>query len=117
MQKLVDKIDLPNGLQVLFSERSYRYFGDYNKIAISVRLRVPNSVLAPPEGMAVRSAQETEMVECEVTTLEQMAVPTDNIDAVRHSLIQGFLDTAGDYLKSEKFIEKLLCKKSVRGSS
>ena len=112
MTEWIDRVDLPNGAQVVFNERTYRYFGDYNKIAISVQLCIPDSVLPASERMPVQSGEAPNVINYEVTILEQMAVPTGQLEAVRQSLIQGFMDTAGGYLKNENFIEKLMRKKT-----
>jgi hypothetical protein len=73
---------LSNGIELTFVDRSNRYFGDYHRVCVEVRVNLP-----PPAG-------PLELVR----HLERMAVPGGQVAAVRGRLLADFLRHAGLYL-------------------
>lgn len=73
---------LANGLELTFFDRSNRYFGDYHRVCVEIRVSVP-----PPAGPLQL-----------VRYLERMAVPGAEVESVRGRLISDFLRHAGRYL-------------------
>jgi hypothetical protein len=73
---------LANGIELTFVDCSNRYFGDYHRVCVAVRVSVP-----PPAG-PLQLARH----------LERMAVPGAELAAVRDRLIADFLRHAGAYL-------------------
>jgi hypothetical protein len=73
---------LGNGIELAFTDRSNRYFGNYHRVCIEVRISVP-----PPAGPLQVIRQ-----------LDRMAVPGDEVAAVRDRLVGDFLRHAADYL-------------------
>ena len=73
---------LANGIELSFFDRSNRYFGDYHRVCVEIRISVP-----PPAGPLQL-----------VRHLERMAVPGAEVDPIRSRLIADFLDHASCYL-------------------
>lgn len=73
---------LANGITLTFFDCSNRYFGDYHRVYVEIRLSVP-----PPAGpfTAIRHR-------------ERMAVPGAEVEVVRDQLVDDFLRHAGRYL-------------------
>jgi hypothetical protein len=73
---------LANGIELTFVDRSNRYFGDYHRVCVEVRVHVP-----PPTGPLELARH-----------LERMAVPGAEVAVVRGRLIVDFLHHVGAYL-------------------
>ena len=104
---------LENGLALDFFDRSNRYFGDYHKVRIEVRIRLPlhgglfrDAADAAAELARAKSRFGAELVE--VRNLERMGVPGAEVAAVRSALIEGFLRTGGSYLQRDDYPLRLL---------
>ena len=90
---------LANGIELTFFDRSNRYFGDYHRVSVEVRLAVPT-----PAGTI-----ET------VRHCERMAVPGAGVIAVRDRLAADFLEHAGRYLAHPDYPERFAAATAVRG--
>lgn len=75
---------LANGIVVEFFDLSNRYFGDYHRVRVEVRLQVPH-----PD-------REEPLVK--VHALERMGVPGAEVATVRDRLAEDFWQHAGSYL-------------------
>lgn len=95
---------LGNGVVVAFFDRSNRYFGDYYRVCVEVRLTVPHA-----DG-AESSVQ--------MKTLERMGVAGAEVAAVRDRLVDDYWQHAGRYLAHADYPERFLAaeKKSRRRS-
>lgn len=109
-------IALPQGAQLVLREKTWRYFGDYNKIVISVQILLPAAGSQAHDFPGELFRPEQDMRVYDVTTLEQMAVASDKLVEVRRALVENFLETSLKYLKTESFIKKLLLKKTPNKS-
>lgn len=95
MTNELDPLVLNNGLVIRFIDQSNRYFGDFHRIYIRVRISLPDS-FALPEGLTPETA-------CLEIKLEKMGVPTDSLVAERKSMIEAYLLTSRTYLEKDGF--------------
>lgn len=98
---------LDNGLQLQFFDQSNRYFGDYHRVKILVRCQV---TLRPEWLSACGDCGDPEQIRALLgdfvgyeRSMEQMGVASAQLEAVKNSLIEGFLGTTAGYLGSEIF--------------
>jgi hypothetical protein len=80
-----------NGITLYFVDRSNRYFGDYHRVHIEIRLSVPLSTGTLSE----------------VRHRERMAVPGAEVEVVRDRLADDFLRHAGRYLARADYPARL----------
>lgn len=103
---------LANGLNVLFADESNRYFGDYHRICILVTLLYPLAELPvdTEDDRAFRDrAVATLGKELKVIKrLERMGVPSAEVEKVRQSLIDSFLESSADYLGRPEYPRSLV---------
>lgn len=85
---------LDNGILVEFSDLTNRYFGDYHRVCVEVRLVVPHPEHADPL--------------IKVLTLERMGVPGAEIEAMRDRLVEDYWQHAGHYLAQANYPARLL---------
>ncbi len=86
---------LKNGLIINFEDQSNRYFGDYHRVFIRVKVVFPDDFELPAD--VCRNAASFER------TLEKMAVPTAQLDREKLALVESFLVSAQAYLEGEDF--------------
>ncbi len=86
---LIQEVALDNTIVVQFFDQSNRYFGDYNKVSILVKVTSLND----------RNISYQQV-------LDQMAVPTHKIDAVRKAMIDSYLANTKGYLVQPDFLRK-----------
>ena len=91
---------LANGLNVLFADESNRYFGDYHRICILVTLLYPLAEL-PVDTEDDRAFRD-------IKRLERMGVPSAEVEKVRQSLIDSFLESSADYLGRPEYPRSLV---------
>lgn len=84
---------LGNGLVIEFRDRSNRYFGDYHRVCVEVRMLLP-------------CAQQGEPV-VKVRMLERMGVAGGEVLAVRDRLAEDFWQHAGRYLAHPDYPARL----------
>lgn len=84
---------LGNGVAIEFRDRSNRYFGDYHRVCVEVRLLVP-------------STQQSEPV-VKVRMLERMGVAGDDVLTVRDRMAEDFWRHAGRYLAHPDYPARL----------
>ncbi len=103
---------LVNGLQIIFTDESNRYFGDYHRICVVATivcnlndLLIENS----DDGSFFRPAIETLGEKLTVVKrFERMGVATADVEAVRTELIDSFLQHAGSYLSRPEYPRALV---------
>lgn len=100
MSELLAPVRLENGLTITFEDQSNRYFGDYYRIFILVRVVLPDDY-ALPAGVG-RGDIKFER------TLEKMGVPTGRLDKEKQALVTAFLATSQAYLEGADFPQRLV---------
>lgn len=85
---------LANGLSAAFFDQSNRYFGDYHRVRVEVRISVPHPDRAEPL--------------VKVLILERMGVPGAEVATVRRQLCDNFWDHASGYLGRPDYPARLL---------
>ena len=103
---------LDNGLQILFVDESNRYFGDYHRVCIQItlvctldELPVVNSDDEVFRDSAIESLGKELKV---VKRLERMGVPTADVEKVRQSMIEAFMENASAYLSRPEYPRSLV---------
>ncbi|MEJ2471754.1 MAG: hypothetical protein P8Y96_11645 [Desulfuromonadales bacterium] len=101
---------LANGLEIIFYDRSNRYFGDYHRIcvvaAISLRFAaVIDTVDTAMLNQARRLFGDHLVIE---KRIERMGVPTADRDQVRNALVDDFLKHSAAYLGRSDYPSRLL---------
>ncbi len=86
---------LDNGVVVDFFDLSNRYFGDYHRVCVEVRLTVP---LAEGNVPAPEAQTDLPKVLQRIKKLERMGVAGAEVETVRERLVVDFLRHAGRYL-------------------
>lgn len=103
---------LANGLQIVFTDESNRYFGDYHRVCV-VAAFVCNLGDLPAESVedeALRR-QAIEALGMHLTVVkrfERMGVPSADVEQVRTQLIDDFLRSAGTYLSRPEYLRYLV---------
>lgn len=92
---------LDNGVTVAFVDQSNRYFGDYHRIRVEVRLTMP-----PPSG---RPSPQLPASACRQRTvyLERMGVAGADVETVRNRLAEDYWQHAGRYLAHADYPARL----------
>jgi hypothetical protein len=93
---------LANGIAVEFSDVSNRYFGDYHRVRVVVRLLV--------------SRPDREQPLVKVHTLERMGVPGAEVEAVRNRLAEDYWQHAGRYLAHPDYPARLRAAEAASSS-
>ncbi|MDT8441317.1 MAG: hypothetical protein RQ723_06620 [Desulfuromonadales bacterium] len=100
---------LANGLEIVFTDASNRYFGDYHRLRIEVTLQLtlPED---DPDGdgfwLAARRLLGTRFRQ--VRTLERMGVPSAEVTATRQQLIDSYLQSTAAYLARPEALRALI---------
>lgn len=103
-EKIIRTCTLGNGLQARLSDQTSHYFGGYYHVRILVRADIPVSV-----GTFTDAAEYQDAVRrlgsfvSFSRTLEKMAVPDSELDAVRQQLLAAFDTNVLPYLLREDF--------------
>ncbi len=123
MEKPIRKEILENGLTVEFYDRTNRYYGDYHRLKVDVRCRIPITPAAFPE--AADPGAESLKARCLlgeeavwVRSLEKMGVCGADVEGGLHAVISGFMETSFAYLQSPlfpaRFVARELAEKKKR---
>lgn len=95
---------LDNGLEIVISDRTRVYFGDYHLVRLEITCRTGEGAGpgegAPPEAVAGLVAEFSRVV-------ERMGVPSAAVESARESLVNDFLATSLAYLNAPDFPAKL----------
>jgi hypothetical protein len=104
------KIKLGDGVSAEFQDMSNRYFGDFNRVFVKVKIRIEKRLIEHQKDLlAMIAADKTEIIY--QTSLEQMAVTTAEVAIVRENLINAFIKNTQSYIVKPTFIENLIKKK------
>lgn len=85
---------LDNGVAVTFYDLSNRYFGDYHRVRVEVRISVP----VPPQSQPL----------VKVHMLDRMGVPGAEVSSVRTRMVDDFWRNAAAYLGRPDYPARLL---------
>lgn len=110
---------LTNGLIVEFFDRSNRYFGDYHRLCVEARCRVPLT----PECFSCSGDSTAEFHSAVavlgkevvfVRILEKMGVAGESLESAREALVDSFIRSSFPYLNNPAFPQKLVATELVR---
>ncbi|TYO99710.1 hypothetical protein EDC39_102236 [Geothermobacter ehrlichii] len=107
-----------DGFSLRFYDRSNRYYGDYHRIRVVVRMEIPvrrEFFLdeRDPDRACDRARRWLGDVVCFEKSLERMGVPGSQVASVRDELVASFLATAAGYMNKPDFPGKFV-RKSVQ---
>jgi hypothetical protein len=110
---LLHTVTLPNGLIMEFHDQSNRYFGDYWRVSIEARCRIPVEDAFPdkmdPELERARVLLgETLVYE---RALDKMGVPGDEVPSICRKMIESFLESNASYLSDPSFAARYVRKR------
>jgi hypothetical protein len=112
LMKTIREERLDNGLRILFVDESNRYFGDYHRVCIQITLVCALDALpvANTDDEAFRDRALTTLgKELKVVKrLERMGVPTAEVERVRHSMIEAFMENASSYIGRPEYPRSLV---------
>ncbi len=93
---------LANGLEIVFTDDSNRYFGDYHRVCVvaSIVYHLRDLPSACPQDQSFRDQAVAFLGEhlTVVKRFERMGVATADVEPVRSALIEDFMRHAADYL-------------------
>lgn len=100
---------LENGVIIEISDRSNRYFGDYNRVFLKVAIRIPvvREHFADDQSWQTARTRLGESVLLE-RKLEGMGIASADIPKKREQMIEGFLASSRTYLARPVFPSKYL---------
>ena len=103
---------LANGLQLVFSDESNRYFGDYHRVCVVATLicNLHDLPLSNPDDEVFRSqAIETLGEQLNIVKrFERMGVSSADVEDVRNALIDDFLQHTSTYLSRPDYLHSLV---------
>ena len=106
----IKDIFLDNGLEISFSDKSNRYFGDYHRICVIVTISYAVDHLADDVLRLQAAAVHGERIEV-TRHLVRMAVPSAECEQVRKSLVDDFMRHAVEYLSRPNYPRLLVAAK------
>ena len=107
--KPFNRTELKNGVVIEFFDQTNRYFGDFNRVKISVIATIPILASSLPADLQKVAATYPGFIVYE-KSLEQMGVVTSQVKTVTESLVTSFITSVGSYLERQSFAENLLRK-------
>ncbi len=109
--QVVQTIPLANGLKVTIIDVSRHYFGGYWRLSLEARCLVPLSAagMDDPVRLEEMRSQLGDQVPF-VSTIEQMAVPPEQVDETRNALQQRLLDQVIPLLEHPDFAARFIAK-------
>ena len=103
---------LDNGLQIVFTDESNRYFGDYHRICVVATIVCNlNDLLtetADDESFFRQAIEKLGERLTVVKRFERMGVATADVEAVRTEMIDSFLRHAASYLSRPEYPRALV---------
>ena len=103
-------VRLENDLTVEFFDSSNRYFGDFYRVCIEVKIAIPLHAMRLSQDQA-KAAAKLKSPLCFIRRLERMGVAGADVQAVKDLLIQSFLASCDSYLNAPDFAQRFLAKK------
>ena len=108
-------VSLGNGLAASFTDCSNRYFGDFYRVCIAVKVEIPLSSIELPVELA-GAAGRLQGPLCFERSLERMGVASGQLQAVKDALVDGFPATSRSYLCHPEFPLRVLKQRLERQS-
>ncbi len=104
---------LKNGLTIEFHDHSNRYFGDYHRLHLEVRCRLPLApalfaAAAEPQAKFEEARRLLGPEVVNLRTLERMGVAGGDVEATRRALIDDFLRATLPYLENPLYPSRVL---------
>ncbi|MDT8444349.1 MAG: hypothetical protein RQ722_08660 [Desulfuromonadales bacterium] len=112
MMTTIRQVSLANGLQIVFTDESNRYFGDYYRVCVAATIVCDLYDL--PAGTIDEQAVRCQAIDAfgehltVVKRFERMGVPTLDVARVRTTLIDDFLQHAASYLARPDYLRFLV---------
>lgn len=110
--RVVKEQRLANGLLIIFTDESNRYFGDYHRICVVAtivcNLNDLSTENSDDEGFFHRAIEKLGTQLEVVKRFERMGVATADVEAVRTELIESFLRHATSYLSRSEYPRALV---------
>ena len=94
---------LNNDVEVEFTDCSNRYFGDYHRVCVEIRISINLSA-----GSATRLQQ--------VRRLERMGVAGADVETIRNQLVDDYWRHAGHYLAHPDYPARLLAAQTAKSA-
>jgi hypothetical protein len=88
---------LDNGLEIVITDQSRVYFGDYHLVRLEIICRAGGDAAAAIAGPGAELRR----------VVERMGVPSAAVEAARESLVNDFLSTSLTYMSAPDFPAKL----------
>jgi hypothetical protein len=105
-------VSLANGLQIVFTDESNRYFGDYHRVCvvatIDCNLRDLPVSSAIDEALRCRAVAAFGEHFSVIKRFERMGVPSSEVELVRTTLIDDYLRHAAKYLSRPDYLCSLV---------
>jgi len=98
----IRQANLDNGLELSFSDESNRYFGDYHRICVVVKISCDVASLADDELRLQVAAVYGKRLEV-TKRLVRMGVPSAECEQVRNDLVDYFMRHAAGYLSRSDY--------------
>ena len=109
MKNLIRELPLPNGLSLSFFDHTHHYFGDFYLVKMEILCDVPVLV---GHFQNWRTFEEARALLGEKVIysriVEQMGVPSTEIERVLHRLMTNFMEHSLPYFASTLFPKKLV---------
>jgi hypothetical protein len=110
--RVIKEQRLANGLLIVFTDESNRYFGDYHRICVVAtivcNLNDLSAENSDDEGFFHRAIEKLGAQLAVVKRFERMGVATADVEAVRTELIESFLRHATSYLSRPEYPRALV---------
>ena len=109
MKNPIRELPLPNGLTVFFFDHTSRYFGDFHRVKMEIVCKVPVFAVYFEDRRAfddARSLLSDEVVYKQ--SVEQMGVPSTEIERVLQRLMTNFIEHSLPYFASAQFPRKMV---------
>ena len=103
-------VKLDSGLTVSFFDFSNRYFGDFHRVCLELKIIIPLQLAHLPVELAQAAEKLSEPL-CFERRLERMGVAGQELQTVKDKLIDDFLANCSCYLNQPNFAQQLLAKK------
>jgi hypothetical protein len=114
-ESLITTHKLENGLEISFHDQGNRYFGDYHqvKIIISCRVALNNDLLS--SHLSADDLQKAikifgDHVEYK-RVIKQMGVAGADVEQVKTSMVQNFVENAANYMQSADFASRFVARR------
>ena len=103
-------LSLANGLQLIVADRTVRYFGDYHRVRLDVRIDCDLAQADMPADLLTRARGTFGPTAVFERRLERMGVAGSQVENVREELLHAFLEHTRTYLEHPDFCRRLVAR-------